>query len=51
MKTDLIVIVIMGVILIALWMLAVHGIVLPSISAVLSGAIVGIGIRLLRAKK
>ncbi len=51
MKTDLIVIIIMSVLLIALSLLAINGIVLPSISAVLSGAIVGIGIRLLRAKK
>lgn len=51
MKTDLIVIIIMSAMLIALWMLAMYGILLPSISAVLSGAIVGIGIRMLRAKK
>lgn len=51
MKTDLIVILIMSVAVIALLMLAIYGIVLPSISAVLSGAIVGLGLRLLRAKK
>ncbi len=51
MKKDLIVILIMCMVVIGLWILAIYEMVLPSISAVLSGAVVGFGLRLLRAKK